>query len=195
MGRLVAGYQAIAAIGDTIIKVIHDAKDVSGDPFIVGASVELFRRPLPQARPLLALHLYRIAHAARARQPDRTVGQGVARPVHTVDLHYLITAWANHPKEAHVLLGWALQALALTPQLPAALLGREFAGVFFDDETVELVPDTVSLQDLTNIWEVSKPEIPPSAAYVARGITLHATQPVGAGPVQARIFEHPGAPR
>lgn len=190
-----AGYQAIAAVGDAILRVLHDAKDASGDPFIVSASVELFRRPLPQARPLLALHLYRITHAARSRQPDRVAGQGVARPVHTLDLHFLIMAWTTQPKESQVLLGWAIQTLALTPQLPAALLNREFAGAFFDDETVEVVPDAVSLQDLTNIFEVSKPDIPPSAAYVARGVTLHATQHASPGPVQARIFDHTEAPR
>jgi hypothetical protein len=184
-----AGYEAIAAVGETVVRLLSDAR-VTGDGFIRSATCELFRKPVPGARPLLTLYLYRVVHAARARQPDRVVGAVVSRPVHTIDLHYLLIPWAALPRDAHVLLGWAMATIAQSPQLPAALLNRHRATpVFFEDESVEFVPDAVSLQDLTNIWEVNKPEIQVSAAYVARSVTLHATQGGDGGPVQSRVFD------
>ena len=184
-----AGYEAIAALGETVVRLLNDARTSSTDAFIRSVTCDFFRKPIPGSRPLLTLHLYRVAHATRARQPDRVVGGSVSRPVHTVDLHYLLIPWASTPKDAHVVLGWAMQTLAQSYQLPAALLNRHrAAAVFFEDETVEFVPDVVSLQDLTNIWEINKPDVQVSVAYVARAVTLHATLAPGGGPVQSREF-------
>jgi hypothetical protein len=183
----VARYEAIAAVGETIVKLLIQEKALVGDDFINKAHIDAFSKPVPTARPFLALHLYRMAHTTRVRQPDRVEGSKVARPVHTVDLHYLFMVWATNPKAAQVLLGWAMQTLAQRAyRLTAAQLNREMPDVFFADETVEFVPDTVSLQDLTNIWEIVKPDIQLSAAYVARSVTLHALEEPGPKVVQAR---------
>lgn len=190
-GGAVARYEAIAAVGETVVRLLNDARLTSPDPFVSTVTCALFGKPLPAERPLLTLYLYRVVHAPRARQPDRVVGGAVSRPVHSVDLHYLLTPWAARARDVHVLLGWAMQTLARTPQLSASLLNRhQTTPVFFDDEAVELVPDVVSLQDLTNIWEVNKPDIQVSAPYVARAVTLHATEGPGAGHVQTRAFDY-----
>jgi hypothetical protein len=46
----------------------------------------------------------------------------IPRPLHWVDLHYLITAWASEPDDEHRLLARTLIALMRTPQLPADLM-------------------------------------------------------------------------
>lgn len=184
-----ARYDAIAAVGETIVKLLIQEKAAlaADDEFISKAHIDAFSKPVPTARPFLGLHLYRVAHTTRIRQPDRVDGDRVARPVHTVDLHYLFMVWASNPKGAQVLLGWAMQTLARRAyRLTTAQLNRETPGVFYPGETVEFVPDSVSLQDLTNVWEIVKPDIQLSAAYVARSVTLHALEDADPQVVQAR---------
>jgi hypothetical protein len=54
------------------------------------------------------------------RQDDDTIVQ-VRRPVR-VDLHYLVTAWANEPEDEHRLLTRTLMALFRQPNIPDELL-------------------------------------------------------------------------
>jgi hypothetical protein len=47
--------------------------------------------------------------------------------------------------------------------------------VFEPSETVELVGETLTLQDLENIWEVAKARQQPSLGYVARQVAIDST--------------------
>lgn len=187
-----ASYQGIVAVGETLLQLLKEARSASSDPVVSSVSCEFFVRPVPTARPLLTLHLHRVTPGVRGPQPDRPGPSGtVLRPVANVELHYLLASWAATANDQHVLLGWAVQTLATSYQLPAALLNRHRSTpVFFEDESVEIVPDTLAIQDLGSIWEVSKPDIQVAAAYRARSVTLHAPFPAAVGgPVQTRRFE------
>ncbi len=184
-----ASYEGIAAVGETVLQLLRDAKEASADAIVHTATCEFFIRPVPTPRPLITLHLHRVIPLARSLQPDRPGGSGtVLRPVVTVELHYLLAPWAATTRDQHVLLGWAMQTLAGACHLPAALLNRHReAPVFFEDESVELVPETLPIQDVGSIWEVNKPDIQIAAAYMARAVTLHAARPASDGaPVQTR---------
>jgi hypothetical protein len=144
----------------------------------------------------VSIYLHRIAFNTTRRNlpPRRTVNGKRYYPPTPVDLHFLVTAWGRTAEEQQALLGWAIRTLEDTPILPAGLLNR-FAGdwgeVFREDETVELVGDVLSLQDLFNIWEIAKHNHQASVSYIARMIELDSQiELTEAGPVQTRSFDY-----
>ena len=81
------------------------------------------------SRPTLNLFLYDIRENLKLRGsqvwrterlPDGTVAQ--RRTPVTVNMHYIITAWANDPDDEHSLLGRTLMVLFRRPSLPRELL-------------------------------------------------------------------------
>jgi hypothetical protein len=114
------------------------------------------------------------------------------RPPLPLDLFYVMTAWAKTAVKQQRLLGWAIRTLEDTPILPASLLnhyGPE-ADVFNPHETVEVIFETLTLQDLSNLWNAIKINPPLSVPYTARivGIDAPLTQ-TEAGLVRTREFE------
>ena len=101
----------------------------------------------------------------------------------------MLSAWAKTAVKQQRLLGWAIRTLEDTPILPAGLLnhyGPE-SDIFRPSETVELILDQLTLQDLNNLWSATKISPPLSVNYVARMIAIESTlEIVDAEPVQTR---------
>ena len=147
-----------------------------------------FQSPMEEG---IALFLYRVSGGSRRNLAPRPGPERqVYRPPITVDLHYLMTAWAKTAGKQQMLLGWAIRALADTPVLPPGLLNHYAnAGVFHDDESVELVFDPLNLQDLTGLWDIFKPNLQACATYVARSVAIDSTVEVRLHPqVQTHEF-------
>jgi hypothetical protein len=140
----------------------------------------------------LSLYLYRISVSANRNLTCRVGPDGIRyRPPIPLDGHFLVTAWAEDPIKQQRMLGFAIRTLEDTPILPAGVLNQHSPepDVFRPDETVELVFESVSVQDASYIWEVAQSKEQPSATYVARMIELESTVPVdGAKMVQTREF-------
>jgi hypothetical protein len=144
----------------------------------------------------VSIYLHRVMfNTTRRNLPPRQERGGKRyRPSTPVDLHYLITAWGRTAEEQQGLLGWAIRTLEETPVLAAGFLNR-FAGergeVFRSDETLELVGDILSIQDMFNIWEIAKHNHQASISYVVRMIHLDSEiELADAGPVQTRSFDY-----
>ena len=76
-----------------------------------------------------------------------------------------------------------------TPILPASVLNQHAPepDVFAPAETVELVFEAISIQDMSYIWEVAQTKEQPAATYVARMVELSSAIPLDDGPaVQGR---------
>jgi hypothetical protein len=163
-----------------------------------GAQFELyqasnFKTPMAEG---VSLHLYRVAPSGVRRNlapridPD---GRKTYRPSLPVELHYLLTAWARSAERQHQLLAWALRTLDDMPTLDSAFLNA-FApsgdDSFHSDETVTLVFEPVSIQDLLNIWEVGKPNLQVSASYLVSFVALDSAREISEyPPVQRRVLE------
>jgi hypothetical protein len=138
--------------------------------------------------------LYRVTLNGTLRNlPPRTSPDGTRyRPSLPVDLQYLITPWAGNVEKQQRLLGWGMRHLEDNPILPAGLLNRYLKepDVFRPEETVELVCESLSLADFTNIWDKVKPRLQTSALYVARMVLIDSDINLSEGrPVQTRVFE------
>ena len=188
-----ATYHAIAATGQAILGMLADA---CPKPEFAGARFELyqpgdFQKPMEEG---LSLYLYRLAiNRTRRTLPAQPAPDGRRYRVPlSVDLYYLLTAWAKSAARQQHVLGWAMRALEDSPIMAAGVLNHYGPDpeTFRATEAVELVGEPLSLQDLTNIWDILKLNPQTSAGYVARLISIDSSLPlVEAEPVQTRVFD------
>jgi hypothetical protein len=141
-----------------------------------------------------SLYLYHVAiNTTRRNVAGRTDAAGVRhRPAVPLDLHYLLTAWSKDATTQQRFLGWCVRVIQDTATLPAAVLNQHAPEqVFRPDETVEIVWQNLSQQDLSDIWEVARANQQPSAAYVARIVEIESlTLDEQFAPVQSTDFRY-----
>lgn len=185
-------FQAIAATGQAMLGLLSDA--VPRDQF-PNAQFELyqmsnFQQPMEEG---ISLFLYRIAaNTSRRNLPPTTGPDGRRfRPPIPVDLYYIATAWAPTAVRQQRLLGWAIRMFEDVPVLPTGLLnnyGPE-PEIFKQGETVEIILDSLTLQDLNNFWGVSKSSLQLSVGYIARMLFIQSSMPITEyAEVQTREF-------
>src|SRR5262245_35890350 len=154
-----------------------------------------FQKPMAEG---VSLFLYRITvNTSRRNLPPRTDPDGTRyRPPLPVDLHYLLSVWGKTPEKQQRLLGWCIRASEDVPILPAGLLNQlEPVPPFLQQETVEIICDPLSLQDLFNIWDILKPNVPLSMTYVARFVPIGSKVTMSDyAPVQSRELQFTGGP-
>ena len=194
-----ATYHAIAATGQAILGVLADA---CPKPEFAGARFELyqpsdFENPLEEG---LSLYLYRIAsNQARRRLPPRPAPDGrFYRAPLDLDLYYLLSAWAKSAVRQQHLLGWAMRVLEDTSILLASSLNQYSLDpeTFRAMETVELIGEPLSLQDLSNIWSIIKLNPQTSVGYIARLVSIDSAQTVvEAESIQSLAFDLTKRPR
>ncbi|MDT7602291.1 MAG: hypothetical protein QOF61_288 [Acidobacteriota bacterium] len=188
-----ARHQAIAATGQAIISLLADAcpSEFEGARFEL-YQVKDFLTPMEEG---VSLYLYRIAVNGSRRSLPPTIGADGRkyRPPIPLDLNYLLTAWAKTAGRQQRLLAWALRTLQDSPVLPASFLNNYAPehDVFRTHEAVELVFDSLSLQDMNNLWSVIKQPPPLSVTYIVRMIIIESEIPIDetAGDVQTRAFD------
>jgi Pvc16 N-terminal domain len=190
-----ATYPAIAITGQAILKLLADSCPRAE---FGAVSFELFQvgnfshsRQMDEG---ISLFLYRLGvNAARRNLPSHVKSNGLRyRPPLPLDLYYLLTAWGKSAAKQQRLLGWAMRVLEDTPLLPSGLLndvGPE-PEIFQPNETVEIIYEPLSLQDMYNIWSVLKASPQLSASYVVRAVSIDSTVLITeAAPVQTRALD------
>jgi len=117
----------------------------------------------------LTLWLYRVSVNEQLR--NRARGSG-SPPLH-VDLHYLLTVWADTADMEHRLIGWALRTLQDASILDTSFLSPD--GLWQPEEVVHLTPEELSNEDMLRLWDGLQPNYRLSYSYVARVVSMEAT--------------------
>jgi hypothetical protein len=190
-----ADYRAIAAVSDAIIYLLES--QFSRDNFD-GNELEFkvylakdFANPM---RAGVSLLLYRIYANGTHRTPRGRFSPDGKRSYDQLplDLHFLMTAWAQDASMQHTIAGWMMRILEDTPSFPAGLLNRNYPDIFHPDETVEISLAELTTEELFRIWEVivnNTYQI--SVPYVARVVRLESQQTHTVGlPIQERTFDY-----
>jgi hypothetical protein len=189
----VAKAQAIAVTGQTVLGLLAD--NIPKSEF-ANARFELyqtanFSAPMEEG---ISLFLYRVEiNSALRNLPAKTGLDGITRrPPLPLDLYYLLTVWAKDAVKQQRILGWSLRTLEDAPVLSSARLnhfGTE-TDVFEPNETVEIIFQGLSLQDLSNLWSAFKVSLPVSVAFIARVVGIDSTIPAQETvPVQTRQID------
>lgn len=191
-----ATYRGIGAVGQTIVGLL---KDASADTEFNGFRFEVFQstdfsgpNPIQEG---VSLYLFRVAvNTSRRNMPPGVGPDGQRyRPPIPVDLYFLLTPWAKSAAKQHRLLGWAIREMHNVTVLPAALLNyyAPERDTFRATDTVEVIFETMTPQELQNILDPVKMTQPLSVCYVARTVMLESTLPQDeAAPVQTRVFNY-----
>jgi Pvc16 N-terminal domain len=186
-------FQAIAATGQAMLGLLSDACPRNEFPT---AQFELYQLSNFQQSPMeegVSLYLYRIAPNTSRRNLPPTVGPDGRRyrPPIPLDLYYVASAWAPTAVKQQRLLGWAIRTFEDVPILPTGLLnnyGPE-SMIFQPDETVEIILDSLTLQDWNNLWSTTKNSPPLSVGYIARMLHIESSMAMSELPeVQTREF-------
>ena len=186
--------QAVAVVGQTILGLLAD--NIPEGEF-ANPRFELYQPSNLQSPPMdegISLFLYRIEiNAGLRNMPNRTGLDGISRRAPLpLDLHYFLTVWAKDVVKQQRILGLVMQTLADSPVLSADRLnnfGPE-TDVFRPDETVELIFNSLSLQDVSNLWNAFKISLPVSLAYIARVVGIDSSiVPEESIPVQTREID------
>jgi hypothetical protein len=90
-----------------------------------------------------------------------------------LDLHFLVTAWADNAEHEHLILGRTMQVLHSYPILDRLLLHP--SGAWAASDTVELMIEDVALDDLMRTFEALDIDYRLSLPYLARVVVV--TQP------------------
>jgi Pvc16 N-terminal domain len=189
-----ATYPAIATMSEAVLGLLRTAA-IGGefeDAQFAHYGSASFQSPMSLG---LSLYLYRVSVSANRNLAPRIDPDGRRhRPPIPLDAHFLLTAWAEDPIKQQRMLGFAIRTLEDTPIIPAGVLNQHAPepDVFRADETVELVFESVSVQDQSYIWEVAQTKEQPSATYVARMIEIESGADAAYGtaaPVQTRELD------
>ena len=146
-----------------------------------------FQKPMSAG---VSLFLYRVyANPVQRTPPGRTGTDGRRqRSQLPLDLHFLLTAWAQDATLQHAVLGWMMRVLEDLPILPAGLLNTKYGTVFHPDEQVEVTLAELPTDEMFRIWEViAQHAYQISVPYLARNVRIESERSESAGePVQER---------
>ncbi len=188
-----ATYAAISAVGQALLALLEQAcprPEFSAARFQLYQAVN-FKTPMDEG---VSLFLHRVVTSqVRRNLAGRVDDQGrhYRRPL-PLDLQYLLTPWARTPEKQHRMLVWAMRTLEDTPTLTSSFLnhyGSPDQPAFSAEESVTVVFDPLSVQDLLNVWEVGKPNVQVSAGYVVRMVTVDSlAEDTQQPPAQTRVL-------
>jgi len=138
---------------------------------IFAATPDEFSALQDPAAPAITIFLYRVAVNPEMRNsPRRFLPNGRStRPLLPLELYYLITPWARETRDEYRIVGRILQTLYDHAEVgPADLQGNSWS----TGDSVQLVLDTLPIEDHLRIWETTELPYRLSVTYCARVIGI-----------------------
>ena len=135
----------------------------------------------------VSILLYRVSHNEHMRnRPPSTLPTGKPVPL-TVNLHMLVTVWADSALKEQSLIAWTLRELHMRPVMDKSVFAD--IGGFGANDLVTMFPEELTLDDLSKLWQVLVPPLRPSLGYVARNVMIDIEAVPDAEPVVATRFQ------
>lgn len=188
-----ANYRAIAATSTALAGLLRDR--YPRDEFGAGLDISLyqardFESPMQDG---FSIYLFRVAvnGAMRNLTLRRSPDGRRYRPSLPLDLHYMITPWAQDTERQQRMLGWVMRLMEDTSVLSAGHLNHYMpeTDTFGAQEGIEVVCDPLSLNDYLTLWDRLR-RLPSSATYALRMVLIDSDVSVDDGAaVQNRRFE------
>jgi len=178
-----ASPDVIRDMGDTLLFLLRAGLAGLVDParIVVGTPDE-FEVLGDPAQPTVTVFLYRMGVNAQLRNgPRRLLADGrTTRQLLPLELCYLITPWAKETRDEYRITGRIVQVLYDRAELgPADLQGASWEA----GDTVQLVLETLPLDDHYRIWDTTDLPYRLSLTYMARVIGIAPTESIAAPPV------------
>lgn len=184
-----ANLQSIHAVGESLRNYLRNTYPSSAFAGLPTFDIQLISSgelaTLDEPTNTLSLFLHRVTvnEHLRGSRPNHSTQIGV--PL-SVDLHYLMTVWANSALAEHLVLAWAMRQFHSRSFLDASSLSPE--GGWQPEDTIQLIPVDLSNEDIMRIWDRLKPSYRLSVAYIARVVSIDVDLQEPGRPVVATRF-------
>jgi hypothetical protein len=194
----VGGYASIAAVGKSIERLLAAAfVERQPVPGKTTKAVLIRTEDLAddQSKTVmgtygLSILLYRVDFNKTMRTSWSAVGHGDGKGHLALDLHYLLTPWADNAEHQHMIIGRAMQTLEQTPVLSGPLLYSPALPAAYADEpvaattdAVQLVLEEISTEALMRTFDSLPSDYRLSVPYVARVVRIDTRQTLMQPPV------------
>ncbi len=175
-----ADFVAIAAVGKSIERLLN-LRFEEDEPvpskrtkavLIRTADLEAANLRTAIGSPALSIYVYRVDFNKMMRAAWSAVAAQDGRPRLPLDLHFLITPWAENAEHELRVLGKAMEALEGTPIMSGPLLdpSAQWAG----NETIQLVMEELSTEAVMRTFDSLPTDYRLSVPYLARIVRLDA---------------------
>ena len=167
-----ATVDAVAHVVDSILFVLRSKLQplVSASQILAARpdQFDAFREP---TQPVVTVFLYRISvHEETRNSCKRVLPNGrTTRPLLPLNFHFMVTPWAHRISDEYLIMGRILQALYDAAELGTAQLQGDS---WETDDSIQLVFDSVPLDDHFRIWETTELPYRLSSTFIARVIGL-----------------------
>ena len=189
-----ARHQAIAATSNALLGLLRDR--YPRNDFGTSLDIQLYQSRDFEApmREGFSVFLYRVTINATVRNMTlRRAPDGRRfRPSLPVDLHYVITPWAEDGERQQRMLGWVMRFMEDLGVLTAGHLNHYVTetDVFAPHEGLEIICDPLALADYLTLWDRLRPRMPTSATYALRMLSIDSDVRIDDGAlVQTRRFD------
>jgi hypothetical protein len=188
-----AGFQSVSAVGRSLQRLLQlrfaDEQPIGGGSTGVAIlrteDFESNNFAALVSRPALTLFLYRVDFNKTMRAAWSGVGVADGRAHLALDLHFLLTAWADNAENEHLILGRALQAIEQTPILcgPLMMIASDWAA----NESLQLVMEDIDTEALMRIFDSLPVDYRLSVPYVARVVRIDSARAPSEPPVMTAV--------
>jgi hypothetical protein len=171
----VTNVQAIHSVGDSLATYLNNIypqalRDRFACRFRLVSSGEIASAQSEFNQTTLTLYLYRVTMNEHLRGTRRAVDPlGTDQPL-AVDLHYLLTVWADNAPAEQIILAWAMRQLHQHPVLDQSSLSPE--AEWGPGEYVQVIPAELSNEDIMRIWDAFDSSYRLSVSYIARVVRI-----------------------
>jgi hypothetical protein len=164
---------AVHSVGHSLVTWLKNAypadlRAVTDCEFLLLSSGEMAAKD--ERGPAVSLWLYRLTVNPHLRNVGRRGDGPEARTPLFLDLHFLLTAWADSALAEHTLIAWAMQRLHDHPLLDLSALSPE--GGWTAADQVQVVPEEVPQEELLRLWDALEPKYRLSVPYVVRVVRI-----------------------
>ncbi len=122
--------------------------------------------------PALTLFTYRVDFNKTMRAAWSAAGSFSGIGHLPLDLHFLITAWADNAEHEQRILGKAMQCLETTPILGGPLLYPDPIAAWAPNEGVQVVLEEISTEAVMRIFDSLSVDYKLSVPYIARVVRI-----------------------
>ena len=173
-----AGFRSVGAVGKSIEAVLNVA--FADDPPVASPALhavlirtddlDLSAGSLISPTPALSILLYRVDFNKTMRPAWSSRGSVDGHSYLPLDLHYLLTPWADNAEDEHQIIGKALQTLETLGALSGPLLYP--SGDWEPGEAVQLYLEDMATDDLMRTFDSLQCDFRMSVPYIARMVMI-----------------------
>ena len=185
-----ANFYSINSVGDSIMQFLRNAypqalRDAHPCDFRIVSSGEM-AESTEDFTTTVSLYLYRIIMNEHVRNTTTSRSLRDESVPLSVDLHFMLSVWANSAEAEHTICAWAMSQLHQHPIMDISSLTAE--GGWSADDVVHIIPAELSNEDLMRIWDAIAPYYRLSVSYIARVVRIDGEESPSGEPVIATRY-------